>query len=80
MRLGKIKNNQELRRKHLESFKKLIVKTIGWPTIQQVGAKASHMAWSIVQHADFDLNFQKMVLDVLRKASEGQIMTSEIPF
>ena len=79
MRLGKIKNNQELRRKHLESLK-LIVKTIGWPTIQQVGAKASHMAWSIVQHADFDLNFQKMVLDVLRKASEGQIMTSEIPF
>ena len=79
MRMGKIKSNQELRKAHLESLKK-IVNTIGWPTIQQVGASASHMAWSIVQHADFDLKYQKRVLDVLKQATEGQIMVSEIPY
>ncbi len=79
MRTGKLEMNQTLRIEHLESLKK-IVGTIGWPTIQQVGASASHMAWSIVQHADFDLKYQKLVLDVLKQANQGQIMISEIPF
>ncbi len=79
MRLGKIKSNQDLRESHLESLKQ-IVNTIGWPTIQQVGANASHMAWSIVLHADFDLEYQKSVLNVLKKANEDQIKISEIPY
>lgn len=78
MRMGKIKSDQELRKTNLQSLKK-IVDVIGWPTIQHVGANASHMAWSIVQHADFDLKYQKLVLNVLKKATEGQIMMSEIP-
>lgn len=79
MRIGKIKEDSELRKKHLIVLKQ-IISMIGWPTIQLVGNEASHMAWSLVHHADFDAEYQKSILEVLKKTSDGQIMKSEIAF
>ncbi|CAN5154416.1 hypothetical protein BH11PAT3_BH11PAT3_1840 [soil metagenome] len=45
---------------------KEIIKEIGWPTISKVGKEASLSAWIIVQHADFDLDFQIECLDLMR--------------
>lgn len=44
-----------------------IISKYGWPTISLVGKKASNAAWLIVQHADYDIKFQKRVLDLFKK-------------
>lgn len=79
MRLGRVKQDDQLRKKHLEALKQ-IIKLVGWPTIQLVGSEASHMAWSIVQNADHDIPYQKLVLNVLKEAKDGQILKSEIAY
>lgn len=48
---------------------KSIVAEIGWPTITSVGAEVSQKAWLLVQHADHDVEFQKMCLSLMK--SEG---------
>ncbi|PIS05636.1 MAG: hypothetical protein COT81_00115 [Candidatus Buchananbacteria bacterium CG10_big_fil_rev_8_21_14_0_10_42_9] len=47
---------------------KEIIKQIGWPTISKVGQEASNAAFIIVQHADFDRNFQGEALQMMLKA------------
>ncbi len=57
--------NYDIDKKNTSVLKK-IIKKIGFPTVQMVGAKASKGAWLIVQHADKDVQFQKKVLKQLR--------------
>lgn len=49
-----------------ENMKK-IIKENRWPTINLVGKKASRNAWLLVQHADYDKNFQKKCLSLMIK-------------
>lgn len=59
---------------------KTIIEEIGWPTISKVGAKASHAAWLIAQHADHDREFQRACLGLLTKQSRDEIQPKEIGF
>ena len=62
---------------------KEIVEQFGWPTIQLVGKKASHNAWLLVQHADLDYKFQKLVLKMMKKVekkSSGSIRLANIAY
>lgn len=61
--------NNELGQKHVNQLKKIIEK-IGWPTISTVGKEASEAAWLIVQHADFDIEFQKSCLVLIEHAAK----------
>src|SRR5260370_14827688 len=52
---------------------KEIVEQIGWPTRSTVGKYASESAWLLVQHADHDLAFQKMCLDLMKAQAAGEV-------
>ncbi len=64
---------------HTNRLKK-IVEDIGWPTISKVGEEASHAAWLLVQHADIDVDFQKLCLEMMRDVSSGEIQVIELAF
>lgn len=59
---------------------KQVVAQIGWPTCSKVGARASHMAWLLAQHADHDIDFQKQCLRLLRRQPRGEVRKSEIAY
>ena len=74
--------NYDIDKKNTSALK-TIIKKIGFPTIKMVGAKASKGAWLIVQHADKDISFQKIVLKQLRVLYEENpksICNLAIPF
>jgi len=48
-----------------EQMKQLIA-TIGWPSISKVGAEGSENAWLLVQHADLDVEFQSLCLNLMK--------------
>lgn len=54
----------------LENTKKFkaILKEYGWPSISLVGKEGAEAAWLIVQHSDFDVDFQKKCLKFLKNA------------
>lgn len=65
---------------NLEKMKK-IVKKFGWPTIQLVGKKASILAWLLIQHADFDLKFQKYCLRLMiKEAKRGSVLWENVAY
>jgi hypothetical protein len=47
---------------------KEIVNAHGWPGKTLVGADGAHAAWLLVQHADFDAEFQAACLSLLEEA------------
>lgn len=49
---------------------KKIIKKYGWPGKSLVGSKGAFKVWLLVQHADYDLNFQSKCLELLKKAVE----------
>ena len=53
------KENAKLLKKFLEKYE--------WFTISEFGKETDEKAWAIVQHADFDVTFQKKVLKILEK-------------
>lgn len=59
---------------------KEIVETIGWPTISKVGAKASHSAWLLVQHATAEPAFMKQCLKLMKDAQEDDIDPADIAY
>ncbi len=63
--------NVELDKENTENLKR-IIDEYGWPTISLVGEKASHGAWLITQHADFNVVFQKECLKLMRKAYKNK--------
>ncbi|MCO4780707.1 MAG: hypothetical protein KC646_00175 [Candidatus Cloacimonetes bacterium] len=79
MRLGKTKYDVKVDQQHITTLK-AIIKKIGWPTIDKVGAQASHFAWLLVQHADFDLDLQKTVLQYLKTLKPDQFNPNEIAY
>jgi hypothetical protein len=48
-----------------------IVDEFGWPTFDLVGRKGATAAWLIAQHADFDVEFQEQMLDLMRPEVEA---------
>ena len=42
----------------------------GWPTRARVGEKAAGEAWLLVQHADQDVEFQELCLDLISSAAQ----------
>lgn len=56
---------------HNTARMKEIIDSLGWPTRTKVGERAEHMAWLLVQHADFDLMWQRRCLALMAlEASE----------
>ncbi len=67
-------------KRHIKRLKQ-IVKDFGWPSKSLVGWKGAHAAWLLVQHADFDLSFQKKCLKLLRKSvREGQASQADLAY
>lgn len=79
MRMGKTKYDQKIDQQHVNTLK-AIIKKIGWPTIDKVGVNASHFAWLLVQHADFDPSLQKTVLEYLKTLKPDQFNPNEIAY
>lgn len=52
---------------------KEVVDQIGWPTISKVGKEAAEGAWLLVQHADYDVEFQKRCLQLMKEAPEDEV-------
>jgi len=61
------KKYQGILKRHTKEAEKIIGR-YGWPNFDLVGKQASHAFWLIVQHADFNLNFQKRSLKLLSEA------------
>jgi hypothetical protein len=59
---------------------KQYVSQFGWLKRTLVGDLASHYAWLIVQHADFDSVFQKQILQTMLKLPANEIRLSEVAF
>lgn len=58
-----------------------IVDEHGWPTFDLVGVEASTAAWVIAQHADFDVEYQREMLELMTAAVEdGGADTSELAY
>jgi len=61
--------DKEINKKHTERMKEIINK-YGWPTKSMVGSDAAHGAWLLVQHSDYDVDFQKKAVELVTKASD----------
>ncbi len=59
---------------------KTIIAKIGWPTISKVGKKGSNNAWLLVQHADFDVRFQRKCLNMMKKIPKGDASVKNIAY
>lgn len=59
---------------------KEIIDQIGWPTVSKVGKKASTNAWLLVQHADHDVEFQKLCLSLMKEQIEGEVDQKDIAY
>ena len=66
----------------LENIKKLknIIKKYGWPDVELVGKKTSHLAWLITQHADHDIRFQKKCLELLKEKLKKNKVDIEVAY
>jgi hypothetical protein len=56
-------------RRNTNALKKIIDK-IGWPTISKVETDAARAAWLIAQHADHDVEFQRVCLELMKVAEQ----------
>lgn len=56
---------------------KKIFETYGFPGFRQVGKKSSHNYWMVVQHSDFDVEFQKKVLKAMKKQVDRKNASGE---
>jgi hypothetical protein len=65
--------------KHKVELKK-IIKEIGWPVISKVGKEASQAAWLVAQHADHDVKFQEYCLNLMKNASDGDVLKKQIAY
>ena len=70
------KTDQEFEKLRVKQANRIeeIVAEFGWPTVDMVGKDASQAAWIIVQHADYDKEFQYRMLNIMHPlALEGKI-------
>ena len=59
------KQNETIKR-HIP-IEKYIIEKYGYPTINKVGKESSHHFFTLVQHADADVNFQEKILKYIKK-------------
>lgn len=65
---------------HINIIKKIIRKW-GWPNNQLVGKRGSYATWLLIQHADYDLPFQKKCLKLLKIAADkGQAAKKNVAY
>jgi hypothetical protein len=58
-----------------------IIRHFGWPRISVVGFDGASAAWLITQHADADVEFQKLCLQLMRAASkDGEAAKENLAF
>ncbi len=57
-----------------------IVEQHGWPGAGLVGKGATHAAWLIVQHADWDRAFQKKCLTLMEAAPKGDVDGADVAY
>lgn len=69
----------EIDKKNAERLKEIVAQ-IGWPSISKVGKEASPAAWLLVQHADHDIEFQKVCLDFMKDESKGEVDLHDIAY
>lgn len=62
------------------AYLKSIVKSIGWPTIKDVGQEAASAAWLLAQHADQDPAFQERCLQLMKKLSADAVSQANIAY
>lgn len=78
--LGYAKKVSDCDDKNLIEIKK-IIKQHGWPTFDLVGKIASNSFWTLVQHADKDLEFQKKCLTLLERVADlGQAKLANVAY
>lgn len=65
MQLPEAERERELRLQ-VDALRALVARG-GWPTISRVGVDGARAAWQVVQHADFDPQFQGAALAQLRE-------------
>lgn len=58
--------NETTRRNYVQLKK--IVEEYGFPTFRMVGEKSSNNFWMMVQHSDFDVEFQERILKLMLEA------------
>lgn len=79
-RTGQAVGGPETDRERAERLREIIDEH-GWPTPDMVGDEGGSAAWLIAQHADFDIEFQRQVLDLMRSAvAAGDAGPSELAF
>ena len=59
---------------------KEIVEEIGWPSKGVVGEEAAQGAWLLVQHADYDVDFQEGCLKMMKSLPEDEVSTINIAY
>lgn len=64
--IQKRSDTRQAARKRVGQLKQLIA-SHGWPTESWVGRGAAEAAWLVAQHADFDVPFQRKVLQMMKK-------------
>jgi len=50
-----------------------LINEVGWPTASMIGGKASDCLWVLIQHAGFDILFQKKMLALMKNVPRGEI-------
>ncbi|RZJ64856.1 MAG: hypothetical protein EOO45_17750 [Flavobacterium sp.] len=56
---------------------KAILHQYGFPGIREVGKESSHNYWLVIQHIDFDVEFQKEVLKEMKKQVDKKNASGE---
>jgi uncharacterized protein DUF6624 len=78
-----VENKREQREvfvRHGDRLRELL-QTSGWPSADRVGPEAARGAWLIAQHADTQLDVQRLALQLLREAVErGAAGSRELAF
>lgn len=59
---------------------KAMVKEFGWPGVSVVGADGAAAAWTLVQHADADREFQAECLRLMEAAPAGEVAGQAIAY
>lgn len=66
--------------RHADRLKQLLERS-GWPTAARVGDQAARGAWLVAQHADTQLDVQRLAVSLLRAAvDDGDASPRELAF
>ncbi len=65
--------------KHTERMKE-IIEEIGWPTASKVGKEGASNAWLLVQHADHDVDFQALCLELMKNTPANEVDKTDIAY